>query len=313
MTRYRVFTIWCTIYISCLGFVSSQICNPGYTSSNFIGRYSLTAFENFDALVPQNTTFTSVANKMNPGVGTLPTYDPNGGPNGKGHVSFNRNNSQFVSSTRTSLSDDGFTFVAVMRFTGTPVADERIFELGYGPGFFRLSRNGLSGTFFVSTSFSCGGYNGNQDFGYGSVPQNTWVTLRYTYFHAEKKFYAVVNNQYGTVNFASWFCWPATTSMQGMHIGTSRAKTNFMSADVAGAFFLDAPLGHSATQAIADQMANGVDLTDTKCPTECIACPVGTFKSTNDGMPCTPCSFGTTQSTASNSSVHCVCPRGYEN
>ena len=54
---------------------------------NVIASYSTTACARFIALTPK-PSFASISTRTNTAVGTVPTYNAVGGPNGKGHVSF---------------------------------------------------------------------------------------------------------------------------------------------------------------------------------------------------------------------------------
>ncbi len=71
------------------------------------------------------------------GSSPLPTYDPLGGPQGKGHVSFDGTKSQCLDAGPRTLNiatNGGLTIVAVVRFTGTgdPVFWQMILDLGSG-------------------------------------------------------------------------------------------------------------------------------------------------------------------------------------
>jgi hypothetical protein len=62
-------------------------------------------------------------------------YSASGGPQGKGHVTFNRTNSQYLDAGARTLNiatNGGLTIVAVVRFTGTAGSYERIIDLGSG-------------------------------------------------------------------------------------------------------------------------------------------------------------------------------------
>ena len=78
--------------------VSVLGCPAGYTGGNFIGSYSTTACDRFVALITWKPSFVSVSTRANAGVGTLPTYDALGGPNGKGCVTFDRTLLQYLDS-----------------------------------------------------------------------------------------------------------------------------------------------------------------------------------------------------------------------
>jgi hypothetical protein len=71
-----------------------------------------------------------VANRNNAAVGTLPTYNALGGPNGKGHVSFLRSSLQFIDGGTQTLNiatNGGLTFVAVLRPTSSIKGNDIIY------------------------------------------------------------------------------------------------------------------------------------------------------------------------------------------
>ena len=125
-------------------------CNAGYTGGNFIGPYSDTACDRFIALIIQKPSFASVStrNKTAIGSSTLPTYNPLGGPNGNGHVRFDRSLSQFLNAEPRAWNTEtngGLTVIALIRFSkfndGYP--DQFIFQatipyLHYERGLFYL-------------------------------------------------------------------------------------------------------------------------------------------------------------------------------
>jgi hypothetical protein len=69
------------------------------------------------------------------GSSPLPTYDPIGGSQGKGHVSCDRSQSQYLDAGPRTLNittNGGLTIVVVVRFTGTVGDYEKIIDLGSG-------------------------------------------------------------------------------------------------------------------------------------------------------------------------------------
>jgi hypothetical protein len=68
--------------------------------------------------------FASVSSRGSAPLGSavLPVYSASGGPQGKGHVTFNRTQSQYLDAGPRTLNiatNGGLTIVAVVRFTGT--------------------------------------------------------------------------------------------------------------------------------------------------------------------------------------------------
>ncbi len=95
---------------------------------------STEACSRFFALVAARPSFASVSTRDSAPVGsaTLPVYSASGGPQGKGHVSFLRAQSQYLDAGPRTLNiatNGGLTIVGVVRFTGTAAWWERIIDL----------------------------------------------------------------------------------------------------------------------------------------------------------------------------------------
>ena len=107
--------------------------------SLFLGNYMQIAEMEVVGSVPEQlvASFASISTRNNAAVGTIPTYNAAGGPNGKGHVSFDRTKSQYLDAGTRTLNiatNGGFTIVTVVRFTGSGANLERIVDLGSGGG-----------------------------------------------------------------------------------------------------------------------------------------------------------------------------------
>jgi hypothetical protein len=86
----------------------------------------------------QKPSFASVSTRANASVGVLPTYHATGGPNGNGHVSFDRALLQYLEAgprTFDLKTNGGFTIVSIIRFTGTLALNERIIEMWSGSSY----------------------------------------------------------------------------------------------------------------------------------------------------------------------------------
>jgi deleted-in-malignant-brain-tumors protein 1 len=133
------------------------------------------------------------------GSAILPVYNASGGPQGKGHVTFDRNGSQFLDAGPRTLNiatNGGLTIVAVVRFTGSPGSYERIIDLGNGATSAENSvvlgrerntsnlmfeiRNGASA--IASTTVS------------GAIVQNSWLTVVARYRASTREYWLTVNN-----------------------------------------------------------------------------------------------------------------------
>ena len=297
-------SLWCT-------------CNAGYTGRNVFAPYSTTVCTRFFGLT-KNPSFESVATRNNVAIGSviLPTYNPLGGPNGNGHFSFDRTKSQWLNAGSRTLNiatNGGFTFVAVVRLTALPGNFERIIDLGSGPNSNTIivCRSGTSNILYVK--FWNGPTAVNEFRSQPILVQNVWLTITVTYL-ASTRFYQV-NGNGNILNNVATALTDRTVSVTSL--GKSQGVSNdFLTADVAGCFVVDEYLGIDATTEIAKAMSNGVDLTNTTCPSgsSCTACAAGTYKSGTGSTECIKCPAGSTSPASSTSSAACIvaaCNAGY--
>ena len=292
--------------LQALARASAQRCDAGHTGGNFIVPYSSTTCERFTALIPWKPSFASVSTRNSTGVGTLPAYNPLGGPSGKGHVSFNRTNSEFLNAGPRRLNcvtNGGLTIVVVFRWTGQVFDSESIIQAG---NVFSLSRIGTGGGIMLYLNRGDWYYVYSSTWSNDGGAQGTWntFTVRYNYAtgYASKKY-----NSYQTSTGIA--IQVSDRDVDGIYIGSSQSNTNFLNADVAGVFVVDEFLGEDATNAIAQAMRNGVDLTDTTCPSgnNCTVCAVNTFKPSAGYDPCTACPTGKYSTTqGASSETTCV-------
>jgi hypothetical protein len=195
-------------------------------------------------------------------------YSASGGPEGKGHVTFDRAQSQYLDAGPRTLNiatNGGLTIVAVVRFTGTPGYYEMIIDLGSGLRFnnLKIFREGTSSKLVVEL------VNGGSSTPYEGtfaaiistsdvIVQNEWLTIVVRYIGSTKTYWLTVNNVDYT-GVAS----PAVTdrSVSVTWIGRPQPGPDFFNGDMAGVFVVDEYLSTNATSAIADLMVRGVDLT----------------------------------------------------
>jgi hypothetical protein len=85
-------------------------------------------------------------------------------------------------------------------------------------------------------------------------------------------------------------------TFDAIYLGRSRTNTGHLNGDIAGAFIVDELLTIDATTVIANDMVNGMDLTDTTCPS---------------GNTCTVCPADSTSPTGSTQITSCTCNQGY--
>jgi hypothetical protein len=88
------------------------------------------------ALVPGRAQLSTLENRgLRNYAATAQFSSTAGPPNSKDAVTFDRATSQYLDggSHQFNIRTNGFTAVAVVMFTGTPAASERIFDFGNGP------------------------------------------------------------------------------------------------------------------------------------------------------------------------------------
>ena len=280
-------------------------CDAGYTGGNFIGPYSTTACARFIALITWKPSFASVANRADAAIGTLPTYVAGGGPTGHGHVSFNRDlGSQYLGfgpCTLNIATNTGFTMVAVIQFTGAILMDDHLIDswkwVGYQlkevivQRYMRTSRLQYE---FCNAGNACQITVSPVGM---SLQQDTWGTVVLKYSSLTTLVSFSVNNAeiVGPSNIGALW----DKSVAGITLGrgaqyNDAGTTNkwwAITANVAGVFLVDEYLSTNATTTIVQAMTEGVDLTDTTCPSgkACKECARGEYKIATGPSSCLTC------------------------
>ena len=185
------------------------------------------------------------------------SYSPSGGPTGKGHVSFDRGQSDYLDGGSLDLkiaSNGGLTIVTVVRFTGSAGSYERIIDFSNGAGnenvilarhgsnnYLRLSiLNGASWSLSVSASSE-------------TFSQNTWLTVIARYDASTQVGEVRVNGAVGGTATASEAIIDRTVS--GTYVGKSYWSSDaYLNADMAGLLVVDNYLDLGTAEAIADSM-----------------------------------------------------------
>ena len=115
-----------------------------------------------------------------------PTYYNTGSglPYNPEYVTFSSASSQHLVSTTPfvlNCATNGFSIIAIAKFTGTPQNYERIFDFGIGAGSNNLmiARNGTSNVLYFSI-FNGGGEAVRTNMGF-TVTQNTWYAISVVY------------------------------------------------------------------------------------------------------------------------------------
>jgi hypothetical protein len=217
------------------------------------------------------------------GSAVLPVYNALGGPQGKGHVTFDRTKSQYLDAGQRALNiatNGGLTIVAVVRFTGTAGVWERIIDLGSGANTNNLVLCRWSTNSHFNLVFQTS-YQLNRpvdDFIANVIEQNTWMTVVVRYSASTRQYVVKVNNAADYTGTASATVPDRTVS--GTYMGRSWWSGDaYFNGDMAGVFVVDEYLSTDATSAIADAMARGEDLTTQGPCAPQVLCPCSPLSS----------------------------------
>ncbi len=270
-------------------------------------------FLSIGALV-STPSFRSLQISSSLGSSPFPTYDPLGGPQGNGHVSFARSQSQYLDAGPRTLNiatNGGLTIVAVVRFTGDPGFWERIIDLGSGPedNNIILSRMETTSS-LIAQHYGPSTVPRTNDFSVtcdGVIVQGTWMTVVLRYNADIRTFVLKVFVTLSTTEGP--LCGPVAyqapqavtdrtssgTWMGKNHWHDTSAGGDYFNGDIAGVFVVDEYLSAETASAIADDMVEGVvyvtspllflrskDLSKKElCATgPCVPCAAGTYKRT---------------------------------
>ena len=215
----------------------------------------------------------------------MPTYNQTGGPEGKGHVTFDRLLSQFLDAGPRTLNiatNGGLTIVTVMRFTGDIGNWERILDLGseVHDNNLLLSREG------TSTRLKFDIYNGRDRILDGSfdnvIVQNTWLTVVARYRVSTRKYLLTVNNadQAGDARGDVTDRWVSKT-----YLGRSHLSDDYLNGDISGVFVVDEYLDKETTSAIADAIASEQPVTPPSVPVSPVNDHSALADADHDGIP----------------------------
>jgi hypothetical protein len=246
-------------------------------------------------------SFRSLQVSSSLGSSPWPTYDPLGGPQGNGHVSFDRSQSQFLDGGPRTLNiatNGGLTIVAVVRFTGTPLRLERIIQLGERGGqwdyqimLHRCCLNDGSIPSQLEVTIAHPAPWIVLQFQGPVIEQNSWSTVVFSYHPSTnqngKWYYGLTVNGITAVKEHDQPMLDSavghTLIGRGLWNGyQSDPPTLYSNYDVAGVFVVDEYLSAETASAIADDMVQGVDLSNSElCDAgPCVQCEAGTYKRT---------------------------------
>ncbi len=240
---------------------------------------------------PTGPSFRSWQAPSSAGISRFPTYNPLGGPQGKGHVSFNRPQSQYLDAgprTMNIATNGGLTIVAVVRFTtaGLEGLVEDIFDhtfsnVGY-QCHITLRRSYNSLFFGRYESYSGSGSWVINGWVENVIVQSKWLSVVARYRASTREYWFTVNTA-AVSGFASAAVTdsPSSTNTLLGSYGVFESSNNF-NGDMAGVFVVDEYLSAEIASAIADDMVQGVDLSKSElCDTgPCVRCEAGTYKRT---------------------------------
>lgn len=215
-------------------------------ASSTSGTISADGLINLDSRSLSSTNGASVSNWEGFTQGTLanqPVYYNSSGFNNMPYLSFNRTNSQFLNRGSTTLNiqtNGGFTALALVRFTGTAGAYERIFDFGSGASNnnIQLYRNNTTGSIvFGAFNNTTGNYAGADNV----ITQNEWVVVGCRYNTVTGLVQFIKN---GTYIPSSTFTQPiidrtVTTSYIGRSLTAANAYTSM---DLSGLYIYDRAL-----------------------------------------------------------------------
>ena len=268
------------------------VCSAGYTDGgvNLLAPHSPTACARFVSLT-RKPSFASVATRNDMrGSAVLPTYDPAGGPNGNGHVSFDRTKSQYLDAGARALNiatNGGLTIVAIVRFTGPEGLLERIVDFGSGaPGQNVILMR--EGAYLDAVVWSADAKVINN--AARVIESGSWLTLGFRYAASTGAHEMSANGEVVWTGVASAAL--ADRTSLGTYVGKSWFGDPYFNGDMAGVFAVDEYMSTEAMTAIADGMMQGVDFT-TRCSEGCLGCPAGTYKADPGPEACTNCAVHT--------------------
>ena len=196
----------------------------------------------------------------------LPAYNAQGGPLGKGHVRFDRTQTQYLDGgarTFNIASNGGFTVVAVVRFRGSPGFSERVVDFGNGAGDNNIvvSRKETSSDLILDV------YEGGnlvcEVSGSSAIVQDQWMAIVARYRAQDRNFTLVVNGQLAgstTANVAL-----TDKTLNGTYVGRSHWNHDYFNGDIAGLYVNDEYASDEKSALIADALKEGLDLTELPC------------------------------------------------
>ena len=275
--------------------------------------------------------------------GNKPAVSLTGGPGGRGMLTFDRAQAQFLDGgARTfNIQSNGFTVVAVVMFTGTAVDGnyESVFDFtsGANNNNICLIRDAVSNGIMFSLVNQGGGNQCNAIIA-NAIVVNTWLTIVATY-EGSTRISKLTVGSVGSVTTTSQSSQCnqdyVNRDVSFTYMGKSSFGNPFFQGNIAGLYAVDALLSTAQISALNASMFAGLDpqhdvcracpagevpgsggacgppAVPAGCPAgsapdsaqACVACPTGQYKSAADFSACALCPAGT----ASNSPAAAAC------
>jgi hypothetical protein len=252
------------------------------------GKFS-TAAQNVLTLIPGTPSkLASPSTRHAAAVGStvLPAYFAQGGPFGKGHVRFDRTQTQYLDGgarTFNIASNGGFTVVAVVRFSGSGLW-EKIIDFGNNAG----DNNIVVGRESDTSDLALGFFEGSTHLGSvkisSAIVQNQWMTIVARYRAEDQTCSLEVNGQQATLTIAAL----TDRTLSSTWVGRSHWGDDYFDGDIAGLYVTDEYASDEKSALIANALKEGLDLAELPC----INCEAGTYSAAAGSTVCTSCEAG---------------------
>jgi hypothetical protein len=287
----------------------------GYKHSSAVDQRAL-------ALVPGRAQLSTLRNRGLRLYAATAQFNKAAGPsNSKGAITFDRAASQYIDGGphQFNIGTNGFTAVAVVKFTKTPAGNERIFDFANGADNDNIAivRSGDSSSLYYSirnSDVSCF----IASIG-GMLVQDTWLTIVGTYNSSDMTMRLKIGNNVQTPTV----CTARTDRIvSNTYVGKNNWLTGqYSSISILGLYVVDALLTEPEIMAVVDRINAGEDTLQVckTCPlyaqgradatgcecmpgaysldnsstSACFACPVGKFKTFPGTGICSDCPAGT--------------------
>jgi hypothetical protein len=293
-------------------------------AGKYAGATQITHSQNFLSLFPgsppivasPSTRYAATVGSTVRQSDTFPTYNTQGGPLGKGHVSFDRTQTQYLDGgarTFNIASNGGFTVVAVVRFRGSPGNWERVIDFGNGAADnnILLAREGTSSDLFLQ--FFQGGTSFNLKKS-GAIVQDQWMTIVVRYRAGDRRVTLEVNGQLAGSTTADFALTDKTLS--GTWVGRGHWGEDYFHGDIAGLSVIDDYSSDDKSALIVSALKDGLDFTEMQAgvgiwtgSAGCTNCTAGTYSEAASSTVCTNCIAGK-YSAAAGASTCADCEAG---